>query len=94
MTKRQPEEHKDIRKEESSPYELILYNDDYHDFDFVIEKLKEYCKHTDEQAEQSALIAHHNGECSVLVGSEEKIERAGKGMAKEGLTVDTRKVTA
>lgn len=78
---------------ESSPFELVLFNDEYHDFDFVIEKLKQHCGHTDEQAEQCAIIAHQNGECSVLMGSEERIDKAYRKLAFEGLIVDARKVT-
>ena len=88
-----PKEHKEAKTGKGSSFELILFNDDYHDFDFVIEKLKIHCNHTDEQAEQCAIITHHRGECSVMLGSEERIEAAGKSLAHEGLTVDTRKVT-
>ena len=87
-----PKEKKNIGKEHSSSFELILYNDDFHDFDFVIEKLKQHCGHTPEQAEQSALIAHHKGECSVLIGGQERIETAQKKLAFEGLIVDSREV--
>ena len=77
-----------------SPFELILFNDDFHQFDFVIEKLKQHCGHSPEQAEQSALIAHHKGECSILLGSEERIDQVRKKLEFEGLIVDSRKVLA
>ena len=89
-----PKEKKNVEKDESSSFELILFNDDHHHFDFVIDKLKQHCNHSSEQAEQSALIAHHNGECSVLLGSEGKILLAEKKLAKDGLLVDSRKVLA
>ena len=41
--------------------DLVLYNDDIHSFDFVIETLIEVCEHEHLQAEQCAFIAHHNG---------------------------------
>ena len=88
-----PNEIKKYLNEEGESFELILFNDDIHDFDFVIEKLKLHCGHTPEQAEQSALITHHKGECSVLLGGEDRIEKAKKKLAHEGLIVDSRKVT-
>jgi ATP-dependent Clp protease adaptor protein ClpS len=54
--------------------ELILFNDDVHTFDFVIEALVKVCKHTEEQAEQSAYIVHFNGQCSVKNGPLHKLK--------------------
>ncbi len=87
-----PKEIKQFLNEEGSSFELILFNDDFHDFDFVIDKLKLHCGHTEEQAEQSALIAHHNGEASVLLGGEDRIQKIRNKLAHEGLLVDSRKV--
>lgn len=53
--------------------DLVLFNDDYHTFDFVIEALVNVCDHTTEQAEQSAYIVHFNGKCTVKNGSEKKL---------------------
>lgn len=86
-------ESKNIFNVRLGSFELILLNDDYHHFDFVIEKLKQHCSHSPEQAEQSALIAHHKGECSILIGNEEHISKIRKKLEFEGLIVDTRKVT-
>jgi len=47
---------------------IVLYNDDVNTFDTVIESLKTYCKHTNEQAEQCAMIIHYKGKCSVKEG--------------------------
>lgn len=48
---------------------LVLYNDDYNTFEFVIESLIEVCKHDPLQAEQCTYIVHYNGKCSVKNGS-------------------------
>lgn len=53
--------------------DLVLFNDDEHTFDFVIEALIKVCRHTEEQAEQSAYIVHFNGKCSVKNGPEHKL---------------------
>lgn len=53
--------------------DLVLFNDDIHTFDFVIEALIKVCRHSEEQAEQSAYIVHFNGKCSVKNGPEHKL---------------------
>ena len=88
-----PSEDKRSKQQESIPFELILMNDAVNSFDFVIEKLIEHCKHGPEQAEQSALITHHNGECSILLGTEDMVEEIAKKLSTDGLLVDVRKVT-
>jgi ATP-dependent Clp protease adaptor protein ClpS len=49
-------------------YFLVLYNDDFNTFDYVIESLMEICDHTSEQAEQCATITHYKGRCDVKKG--------------------------
>ena len=44
---------------------LILFNDDFNSFDFIIQSLVEVCKHDLMQAENCAFIAHYNGKCQV-----------------------------
>ena len=48
---------------------LVLYNDDYHTFEYVIEALIEICKHDYTQAEQCAMITHFKGKCDVKHGA-------------------------
>lgn len=66
---------------------LILYNDKVNTFDYVIESLMEVCDHTPEQAEQSAMIAHFKGKCSVLEGEYSKLKAAQEGMSRREITV-------
>lgn len=49
--------------------ELILFNDEVNTFDFVIRSLIEVCKHSTEQAEQCAMLAHFKGKCAVKSGT-------------------------
>ncbi len=63
----------DVSIESKVNKDLVLFNDDYHTFDFVIEALVKVCKHTSEQAEQSAYIVHFNGKCNVKSGPESKL---------------------
>ena len=68
------EEKQEVNVEKEATKELILFNDDVHTFDFVIEALMKVCRHTSTQAEQSAYIVHFNGKCSIKRGSEHKLK--------------------
>lgn len=48
---------------------LILHNDDYHSFDYVIESLIQICDHDPEQAVQCTMLVHYKGKCDVKKGS-------------------------
>ncbi|MBC8004954.1 MAG: ATP-dependent Clp protease adaptor ClpS [Verrucomicrobia bacterium] len=48
---------------------LVLHNDDYHTFDYVIDALMEICEHDLPQAEQCTLLIHYKGKCDVKKGS-------------------------
>ena len=65
---------------------IILYNDDHNTFDWVIECLRKYCGHSSEQAEQVALIVHHNGKCDAKHGSYEKLKPICEALLDAGLS--------
>jgi len=48
---------------------LVLHNDDYHTFDYVIDALINICEHDTVQAEQCTLLVHYKGKCDVKKGS-------------------------
>lgn len=48
--------------------EIVLYNDDVNTFDHVIETLIMVCEHSQEQAEQCAILVHYKGKCTVKTG--------------------------
>ncbi len=48
---------------------LILHNDDYHTFDYVIESLIEICEMDSIQATQCTYLIHYKGKCDVKRGS-------------------------
>ena len=74
--------------EVDNSYELVLHNDDFNTFDFVINSLIEHCKHIPEQAEQCATIAHHNGLCSILRGEHGEMRSILESLSNVGLIVD------
>ena len=57
-----------LAEDEQFPYSLIVWNDEINTFDWVIQSLMEVCGHTQEQAEQCAMIIHHNGKYAVKQG--------------------------
>ena len=67
QTKKEPIQNKS--SEEQSERILVLHNDDYHSFDYVIEALMNICEHDSEQATQCTLITHYKGKCDVKKGS-------------------------
>jgi len=53
---------------------IVVYNDDVNTFEHVILTLMEVLGHHSHQAEQCAMIIHHNGKCSVKGGTYEKLK--------------------
>ncbi len=68
--------------------QLILYNDEHHSFDYVIESLIEVCNHDAEQAEQCTLLTHYKGKCSVKSGSENELRPCLEGLLSKGLSTE------
>lgn len=66
---------------------LILFNDDFNTFDFVIDTLVDVCGHDPLQAEQCALIVHYKGKCAVKSGSHNELKPPFIEMSNRDLTV-------
>ncbi|MEO7313130.1 MAG: ATP-dependent Clp protease adaptor ClpS [Chitinophagaceae bacterium] len=64
---------------------IIVWNDDVNSFDWVIETLMEICGHSREQAEQCAMIIHHNGKYAVKEGNFEKLRPMCEALIDRGL---------
>ena len=69
----QEENLQDVEVMDDTGCKLVLHNDDYHTFDYVILALEKVCGHTAMQAEQCALLVHHRGKCVIKTGSYEKL---------------------
>ena len=69
---------------------LILYNDDIHTFDYVIESLVDVCEHNTVQAEQCTFIIHYKGKCDVKKGSYDFLKPMKDCLIERGLnaTID------
>jgi ATP-dependent Clp protease adaptor protein ClpS len=77
----------DLEDKLSSPFILILWNDDYNSFDWVIECLMRVCGHEFEQASQCAHLVHYTGKCDVKRGDKETISAMYKKLKGANLTV-------
>jgi len=71
----------------SQPFKLILHNDDYNSFDWVITCLMKVCNHEFDQASQCAHIVHFKGECDVKYGDLETISTMKDKLRDAGLSV-------
>ena len=71
----------------AKPYVLILENDDYNSFDWVITCLMKVCGHEEEQANQCANIVHFNGICDVKYGDHDTISKMKDKLQNAGLSV-------
>jgi ATP-dependent Clp protease adaptor protein ClpS len=65
---------------------LILHNDDFHTFDFVIDCLIEVCDMDTVQAEQCTYLVHFKGQCDIKKGSFDFLEPYREGLAAKGLS--------
>jgi ATP-dependent Clp protease adaptor protein ClpS len=76
----------------SEPYAVIVWNDDVHSFDFVIECLMMCAGHGPEQAEQCTFLIHFKGKCDVKRGDKEKMQIIYNKLFSRGLTVTLEKL--
>ena len=65
--------------------QLVVLNDDYNTFDWVIECFIEILNHTSEQSEQLAWIIHTKGRASVKVGQFEVLKPFKDALVDRGL---------
>ena len=65
--------------------QLIVLNDDYNTFEWVIECFTEILHHTSEQAEQCAWMIHTKGRASVKLGVFEVLKPYREALVDRGL---------
>lgn len=65
--------------------QLIVLNDDYNTFDWVIECFMEVLNHTNEQSEQLAWMVHTKGRASVKLGTLEELKPFKDALTDRGL---------
>jgi ATP-dependent Clp protease adaptor protein ClpS len=79
-------EETDLLTATEPPYQLIVWNDEVNTFEWVIETLIEVCKHSQEQAEQSAMIIHYNGKYAVKNGDYDTLKPMCDAITERGIS--------
>src|SRR5678810_161725 len=75
----------DTLVKEEEPCSLIVWNDEVNTFEWVIETLIEVCGHSEEQAEQCAIIIDSKGKYAVKEGSYEKLKPMCDAITDRGI---------
>jgi ATP-dependent Clp protease adaptor protein ClpS len=78
-------EETDVIVDDGNDCQLIVWNDEVNSFDWVITTLIEICGHTQEQAEQSAMIIHTKGKYAVKEGSYEFLKPMCDSITERGI---------
>ena len=73
--------------------ELVVYNDDYNTFEWVIECFVEVLSHSSEQAEQLSLIIHYTGKATVKTAPVEILRPLKDALVERGLSAVIEKVS-
>lgn len=66
-------------------YLIVVWNDEVNTFEWVIETLIEVCGHSEEQAEQCALIIHTKGKYGVKNGSYDDLKPQVEAITERGI---------
>jgi ATP-dependent Clp protease adaptor protein ClpS len=65
---------------------LVVYNDDFNTFDWVIECFMQICNHTFEQSEQLSLLIHFKGKAVVKTAPFDKLKPLKDALVDRGLS--------
>src|SRR5438105_15106240 len=79
------EEDTNVLTAVDEPYSLIVWNDEVNTFEWVIETLIEVCGHSEEQAEQCAMLIHTKGKYAVKNGSYEDLKPKCDAITERGI---------
>jgi len=66
-------------------YNITIYNDDVNTFDWVIISLIEICNHSEEQAEQCAMLIHFKGKYAVKYGIKTDLQPMKDALCDRGI---------
>jgi ATP-dependent Clp protease adaptor protein ClpS len=86
--KEKKKEEVDILEQEVNQHEIVLFNDDVHTFEYVINSLIDVCNHTLEQAEQCTYLVHFKGKCAVKTGEFDELKPKCSKLLDLGLSAE------
>ena len=81
-------EEVDVLEQSVPQHEIILFDDDFNTFDFVIDSLIDICDHSLLQAEQCTMLVHYKGKCAVKTGEYKDLESKCSQLLELGLTAE------
>jgi ATP-dependent Clp protease adaptor protein ClpS len=84
----------DVLTDLEKTYQIIVWNDDVNTFEWVIETLVEICGHTEEQAEQCALLIHTQGKYAVKQGEYNKLKPKVEAITDRGINATLEVLTS
>lgn len=84
-TRTSQEEDVDVLTSHEDPCSLIVWNDEVNTFEWVIQTLVEVCGHSNEQAEQCAMIIHTHGKYAVKHGIYEELKPQCDAITERGI---------
>jgi len=71
-----------------TPAQIIVFNDDFNTFEWVIECFMQVLGHSSEQAEQLALIIHNKGKATVKSGTKDELTPLCGALVDRGLSAE------
>lgn len=80
------QEKVEVLDKTNNAHKLIVWNDDFNTFDFVIECLIDICGHNPIQAEQCTMLIHYKGKCTVKSGDLDTLQPMHEKLTSKGLT--------
>ncbi len=83
-----------VETDEQSPFSLVVWNDEVNTFDWVIQSLMEVCGHTEEQAEQCALLIHYKGKYAVKQGDYTDLRPMCEALLDRGISATLEETVA
>jgi ATP-dependent Clp protease adaptor protein ClpS len=75
----------DVLTELDKPFQIIVWNDEVNTFEWVIETLIEICGHSEEQAEQCAMLIHTKGKYGVKNGNYDELKPQCDAITERGI---------
>jgi ATP-dependent Clp protease adaptor protein ClpS len=87
-TKEKIQEEFDVLELRANEHQIVLFNDDIHSFDYVIDSLIDVCEHTIEQAEQCTYLVHFKGKCTVKTGELKELKPRCSKLLELGLSAE------
>lgn len=87
-SKEKIQEEIEVLELRANEHQIVLFNDDIHSFDYVIDSLVDVCEHTLEQAEQCTYLVHFKGKCTVKTGELKELKPRCTKLLELGLSAE------